>query len=111
MDNRTEPIKIIPEDFVLTPGDARNKILFTCVICLVFAFVFLIYCSQGRNPKPIVGIFFPAICLSYGVVNGFFARYPIALEIHPSSGELNVDYLNGFGVQKTDSIRLAGAYI
>jgi hypothetical protein len=107
----TAPAKIIPETFVLSGNAVTNKSLFYFLFTLALGVAFFIYFSQGKNPKLMFGIFFALICFSYGIISIIFARYPVGLEIIPSANNLKVDYLNGFGVQKRDTINLNGAFV
>ena len=106
-----ESVKIIPENFVLSSDNATNKSLFLFLICVAIGAGFVIFFSQGRNPKPIFGILFAVICFCYGIISILFARYPTSIEIISSANILKVDYLNGFGNEKNDTINLNGSFV
>lgn len=51
------------------------------------------------------------LLISFVILNIFFIRFPIKVEISETSNSLRVTYLNGFGYKKEDIIGITGAQI
>jgi|GEM_PF-3269882 len=98
----------IPESIGYTKKKAIKKIFFMLIIPLIMSIFLGIKTKFNYNPIAcsIIGV---VIC--FVILNVFFSRYPIKIEISEISKSLRITYLNGFGNEKKDIIGIDGAQI
>ncbi len=97
--------------FELTKRKALGQSGVLLSVCLFFGTLLSITISGLGKPMSPFSIFVFSIYLGYALISISFARYPTIFVFVPSEKILLISYLNGFGVKKQDTIKLAGAYI
>jgi len=98
----------IPEEKGYTKQKAIKKIFFMLIVPVIMSIFLGIKTQFNYNPAA-YGIIGLLIC--FVILNVFFSRYPIKIEISEISKSLRIHYLNGFGNEKEDIIAIQSAQI
>ncbi|HSZ86835.1 MAG TPA: hypothetical protein VK787_12455 [Puia sp.] len=105
-------INISPEKFALTPQNVSRRFLISLFTAIIFGgLLIFISFSKSGSFHTLFGIILPITLLLSPFINRMFSRFSTNVYIDKKHCILNVDYLNGFGIFRKDSINIKNAMV